>query len=60
MLILALFNLGGEVNVIYPTFAQKLGLPIWPIDVKAQKIDDITLDTYEMVVATFSMTDIAN
>ena len=49
-----------EVNVIHPTFAKELGLSIRSIDVEAHKIDDITLDTYGMVVKAFSVMDIAN
>ena len=58
--ILVLFDLGNEVNVIHSTFAQKLRLPIRPTDVRAQKIDDTTLDIYKMVVTAFSMMDKAN
>ena len=57
---LALFNLENEVNAIHPTFAKELGLSIRPIDVKAQKINDIMLDIYGMVVAAFLVTDGAN
>ena len=56
----ALFNSSSEVNTIHPTFAQELGLPIMPTDVGAQKIDNIILNTYEMVVVAFSMMDKAN
>ena len=50
----------SEVNAIHPTFAKQLGLPIRSTDIGAQKIDGITLDTYRMVVATFSVEDKAN
>ena len=50
----------SKINIIYPTFAKELGLPIRPTDVTAQKIDGIMLDTYEMVVVAFSVTDKAN
>ena len=56
----ALLDSGNEINAIYLTFAQKLGLPIRPKDVKAQKIDGNTLDIYKMVVAAFSVTNKAN
>ncbi len=36
-------------------FAQQLGLKICKTNVGAQKIDGTTLETYEMVVSTFSM-----
>lgn len=57
---LALFDLGSEVNIIYLTFAKKLELSIRLINVGVQKVDGITLDTYEMVVTPFLMTNKAN
>ena len=51
--VLALLDLGSEVNAIHPTFAKELGLPIRPIDVGAQKIDGTMLDIYEIAVAAF-------
>ena len=60
MPVLALFDSGSKVNTIYLTFVQELGLSIRPTDVGAQKINGITLDTYGIVVATFSMTDKTN
>ncbi len=38
-------------------FAQQLGLKIRKINVRAQKIDGTTLETYGMVVSTFSVLD---
>ena len=58
--VLALLNLGSEVNAIYPTLARELGLPIKSTDVRAQKIDNIILNTFEMVVTAFSVADKAN
>ena len=55
-----LFDSGSEVNAIYPTLAQKLGLPVRLIDIEAQKIDGIMLDTFGMVVTAFSVMDKAN
>ena len=52
---LALFDLGSEVNAIYPTFAKELGLSIRPTEIRVQKIDATMFDTYEMVVAAFSI-----
>ena len=60
MSVLALFNLGSEVNAIYLTLIQELGLSIRPTDVGAQKIDGTMLDTFGIVVTAFSMTDKAN
>lgn len=36
-----------------PAYAGKLGLKIQPNDVRAQKIDDSTLKTFEIVLANF-------
>ena len=57
---LALFNSSSEVNAIYLTFAQELGLPIRPTDVRVQKIDSITLDTFGIVVTAFLVINKAN
>ena len=57
---LALLDLGNEVNVIHLIFAKRLGLVIQTTNVGAQKIDSTTLETYKMVVAAFSVTDQAN
>ena len=57
---LALFNLGSEVNTIYPIFTRELRLSIRPTDIEAQKFDSTMLDTFEIVVAAFSMTDKVN
>ena len=59
-LVQALIDLKSEVNTMHPSFAKQLGLLIQSIDVGAQKIDGTTLDTYEMVVAAFSMVNKAN
>ena len=56
----ALINSGSEVNAMHPSFAKQLGLLIRPTNVGAPKIDGITLDTHDMVVATFSVVDKAN
>lgn len=40
-----------------PTFAAKLGLPIWPTGVGTQKFDGSSLATYGMVIAGFSLQD---
>ena len=42
----ALFDSKSEVNIIYLTFAKKLGLFVRPIDIRVQKIDGTTLDIY--------------
>ena len=56
----ALFDLNSEVNAIYPTFAQVLGLTIRPMDVVAQKIDSTILDTFGIIITAFLVTDKAN
>ena len=60
MSMLVLLDLSSEVNAIYPTLARKLGLPIRPTDIEAQKIDGNMLDTFGMVVSAFSVTNKAN
>ena len=55
-----LINSESEVNIIYPSFANQLGLLIKPIDVRAQKIYGTMLDTHEIIVAAFLIVDKAN
>ena len=50
----------SEVNAIHLSFTKQLDLPIWPIDVRAQKIDGTTLDTHGMVVTVFSIENMEN
>ena len=38
-------------------FALQLGFKIWKTNIRAQKIDDTPLETYKIVVSTFSMSD---
>ena len=45
---------------MHPSFAKQLSFSTRPKDIEAQKIDGTTLDTYEMVVAIFSVMDKAN
>ena len=56
----SLLDSGSEASAIYPTFAWELGLSIRTMDVGAQKIDGIMLDTFGMVVIAFSVADKAN
>ena len=60
MSMLALFDLGSEVNAIYPTLAWELGLLIRPTNVGVQKIDGNMLDTFGMVATAFSVMDKTN
>ena len=56
----ALIDSESKLNAIHRKFAKQLGLPIWPTNVGAHKIDSTTLDTYGMVVAAFSVIDKIN
>ncbi len=53
----ALLDSGSKVNIMSQAFAQKLGLKISKIRLGAQKIGATTLETYGMVVSTFSISD---
>ncbi len=53
----ALLNSRSKVNAMCQAFAQKLGLKICKTNIGVQKIDGTTLETYGMVVFTFSVTD---
>ncbi len=53
----ALLDSESEVNAMRQAFAHQLGLRIWKTNVIVQKIDGITLETYEMIVSTFSVAD---
>lgn len=55
-----LFDLSNKVNTIYSIFGIKLKLSIMPTNIRAQKIDGITLNTFKMIVAAFFMTDKIN
>ena len=53
----ALLDSGSKINAISQGFAQQLGLRIRKTNIGAQKIDSTTLETYGMVVSTFSVLD---
>ncbi len=53
----ALLDSESKVNAMSQAFAQQLGLKICKTNVGAQKIDGTILETYGMVVSTFSMSD---
>ena len=57
---LALLDLGSEINVMHLTFAEKLGLVIQITNIGTQKINGTIFETYKMVVAAFSVIDQAN
>ncbi len=56
----ALQDLRSKINAMSQAFAHRLGLKIWKTNIRAQKIDGTTLETYEIVVSTFSMSDKEN
>ena len=58
--VLALFNLGSEVNAMHLAFVEKLGFVVQTTNVDAQKIDGITFETYGMMLVAFSVIDLAN
>ena len=51
----ALLDSDSKVNPIYPTFIERLDFVMQSINVSAQKIDSITLEIYEIIVAAFSV-----
>ena len=51
----ARINLDSEVNAMHPTYTTKLGPRARKIDVGTQKIDRSHLDTFEMVIADYSV-----
>ncbi len=53
----ALLDSKSKVNVMSQAFAHQLGLKICKTNVKAQKIDGTTLETYKMVVSICSISD---
>ena len=53
----ALIDLGSEINTICPAYTKKLGLRIWKTNVKVQKIDGSSLNTFGIVIAGFQIED---
>ncbi len=53
----ALLDSRSEVNTMSQAFAQQLGLKIRKTNVGAQTIDGTTLETYGMIVSTFSVSN---
>ena len=56
----ALINSKSEINAIHLTFAKQLGLSVQLTNVRAQKINGTTMNTYGMVVTAFSVVDKVN
>ena len=50
-------NSRNKINIINQTFDSQLGFKIWKTSIRAQKIDDTTLEIYKIVVFTFFMLD---
>ena len=53
----ALLDSRSKVNAMSQVFTYQLGFTIWKTNVGAQKIDDITLEIYTIVVSTFFVLD---
>lgn len=49
----ASINSYSEVNAMAPSYTAKLGLKVWLIDVRAQKIDGSILKPFEMILTIF-------
>ena len=56
----ALFDSDSEINAVHLAFAKELNISIRPTDMGVQQINGITLETYRMVVAAFSIENKAN
>ena len=53
----ALLDSGSEVNAMTAAYVSKLGLQVRRTNVGAQKIDGSTLETFEIVLASFQVED---
>lgn len=53
----ALFNSGSKVNAINPDCTQKLCFKVQKTSIKAQKINNSTLETFEIAIANFQVED---
>lgn len=51
----ALIDFGSKVNAISLGYASKLGLKVCRTNVEAQKINDSTFKTFEMILASFQI-----
>ena len=56
----ALFDSGNKVNAIHLAFIERLGFMMQSINIGIQKINGTTLKTYEIVIAVFSIIDLAD
>ena len=53
----AVIDSGSKINTMTPVYANKLGLQTWKIDVRAQKIDESSLNIFGIVIAGFQVLD---
>ena len=53
----ALIDSASKVNAMTPAYAKQLGLQVRKTDVGAQKIDGLSLRTFEMVITCFWVED---
>ena len=53
----ALLDIKSKVNTMSQAFTSQLGFKIQKTNIEAQKIDNTTLKTYEIIVSTFSILD---
>ena len=53
----ALIDFGNKVNAMTPEYTLKLTLKVCRTDVRAQKINGSTFETFEMVLASFQVED---
>ena len=59
-LVLALLDSGSGVNIIYPTFVEKLGFVVQTTNIGTQKIDGTIFETHGIIVTAFSVNDQTN
>ena len=56
-IIKALIAFGSKINVIIPAYAKQLDFQIHKTNIETQKIDNLLLKTFEMVIASFQVVD---
>lgn len=47
----------SELNVMIQAYAKQLALQIWQTNVRAQKINCLSLETFEIVIVGFEVVD---
>lgn len=48
-----LINFGNEVNIMTLAYVEKLGFITQKTSIRAQKIDSMVLDIYDMIMGSF-------